>query len=156
MIADTITQKIGEALKARDEIQLSTFRMLSSALNYEKIAKQHELTDQEEIAVVRREVKKRNDAIDALRQALGKLTSHSASEIEDRINKENAEIEVLKKFLPPEMEEAELQRIVDETITETGAASIGDMGRVIGTVMGKLAGRVDGGRVSQMVKSKLG
>lgn len=69
MIADTITQKIGEALKAHDEIRLSTLRMLSSALNYEFIAKQHKLSEEEELVVVRREAKKRKEAIEAYEKA---------------------------------------------------------------------------------------
>ena len=69
MIADTITQKIGEVMKAKDEIRLSTLRMLSSALNYEKIDKQHTLSEEEELEVVRREAKKRRDAIEAYKKA---------------------------------------------------------------------------------------
>ena len=65
MIADSIGKQIQEAMKAHDEIRLSTLRMLLSALNYEKIAKQHELSSDEEITVVQREAKKRKDAIDA-------------------------------------------------------------------------------------------
>lgn len=99
MITDTITQKIGEALKAHDEIRLSTLRMLSSALNYEFIAKQHKLSEEEELTVVRREVKKRKEAIEALRQAQGKLTT-SGSDMTDRIKKEEAELKILEEYLP--------------------------------------------------------
>ena len=69
MIADTITKLIADAMKARDEIRLSTLRMLSSALNYEYIAKQHELSEEEELEVVRHEAKKRRDAIEAYKKA---------------------------------------------------------------------------------------
>ena len=69
MISDTITQKIAEAMKKRDEIRLSTLRLLSSALNYEKIAKQHDLSEEEELGVVRREAKKRKDAVEAYEKA---------------------------------------------------------------------------------------
>ncbi|KKQ25903.1 MAG: GatB/YqeY domain-containing protein [Candidatus Woesebacteria bacterium GW2011_GWA1_37_8] len=156
MIADTITAKIGDALKAKDELRLSVLRMLSSALNYEKIAKQHDLNEQEEIAVVRREAKKRNDSIDSLKNALGKQTSAGGdSEINVRIEKDQKEIDILKEYLPAEMDETELQKLVDDAISETGATSISDMGRVIGIVMGKAAGRVEGGKVSQAVKNKL-
>jgi len=156
MIADTITAKIGDALKAKDELRLSVLRMLSSALNYEKIAKQHDLAEQEEIAVVRREVKKRNDSIDSLKNALGKQTSAGGdSEINVRIEKDQKEIDILKEYLPTEMDETELQKLVDDAISEIGATGISDMGRVIGIVMGKAAGRVEGGKVSQAVKNKL-
>jgi len=145
MIADTITQKIGEALKAKQEIRLSTLRLLSSALNYEFIAKQHKLDEQEEIVVVRKEAKKRKEAIEAYEKA-------GAT---DRAQKEQKELEILQEFLPPEMSEEELEKIVTETILKTNASSISDMGKVIGIVMGKVKGTVEGSRVSLLVKEKL-
>lgn len=145
MIADTITQKIGEALKAKQEIRLSTLRLLSSALNYEFIAKQHKLDEQEEIVVVRKEAKKRKEAIEAYEKA-------GAT---DRAQKEQKELEILQEFLPPEMSEEELEKIVKETIFKTNASSISDMGKVIGIVMGKVKGTVEGSRVSLLVKEKL-
>ncbi|MBU0998591.1 GatB/YqeY domain-containing protein [Patescibacteria group bacterium] len=145
MIADTITQKIGEALKAKQEIRLSTLRLLSSALNYEFIAKQHKLDKEEEIVVVRKEAKKRKEAIEAYEKA-------GAT---DRAQKEQKELEILQEFLPPEMSEEELEKIVTETILKTNASSISDMGKVIGIVMGKVKGTVEGSRVSLLVKEKL-
>ncbi len=154
MIATAITNLIGEALKAHDEVRLSTLRMLSSALNYEKIAKQHELSTDEEIVVVRKEAKKRKDAIEAFRQAQGKPTS-SLTPLEDRIKKEEAELKILAEYLPVEMADEELEKLVIEAIAQTGATQMSDMGRVIGIVMGKTGGKADGGRVSAMVKAKL-
>ena len=102
------------------------------------------------------EAKKRNDSIDSLKNALGKQTSAGGdSEINVRIEKDQKEIDILKEYLPAEMDETELQKLVDDAISETGATSISDMGRVIGIVMGKAAGRVEGGKVSQAVKNKL-
>jgi uncharacterized protein YqeY len=145
MIADTITKKIGEAMKAKDEIRLSTLRMLSSALNYEKIAKQHDLDEEEELAVVRRELKKRKDAVEAYEKAGAK----------DRAEKEKKEGEILEVYLPAQMDDAELEKIVKETISEVGATSLGDMGKIMGGVMPKVAGKADGGRVSAIVKKLL-
>jgi len=145
MIADTITQKIGEALKAKQEIRLSTLRLLSSALNYEFIAKQHKLNEQEEIVVVRKEAKKRKEAIEAYKKA-GAF---------NRAQKEQKELEILQEYLPPEMSEKELEKIVNETILKTKAQSISDMGKVIGIVMSKVKGTVEGSRVSLLVKEKL-
>lgn len=145
MIADTINQKIAEALKARDEIRLSTLRMLSSALNYERIAKQHELSDKEEIVVVRREAKKRLDAIEAYEKAGA----------QDRAEKEKEELRILKKYLPEDLLDEELNKLVDESISQMGAKSDQDLGRVMGVVMEKVAGRADGKKVAEMVKSKL-
>ena len=145
MIADTITQKIGEALKAHDEVRLSTLRMLSSALNYELIAKQHKLNDEEEIVVVKKEAKKRKDAIEAYEKA-------SAL---DRADKERAELKILQEYLPEEMSDEELNKLVTEALNQTGAKALSDMGRVIGMVMAKAKGRADGSKVANLIKSKL-
>lgn len=145
MIADTITDQIGEAMKAHDEVRLSTLRMLSSALNYEKIAKQHELSEDEEIVVVRKEAKKRKDAIEA----------YGKANVKDRADKEQAELDILQTFLPKEMDDAALEKLVDTAISKTGATAISDMGKVIGMVMAQAKGQVDGSRVSSLVKSKL-
>lgn len=145
MIRDTINKEIQESMKAHDEIRLSTLKMLSSALNYEFIAKQHELTSDEEIVVVQREAKKRKDAIEAYEKANAL----------DRAEKEKKELEILTEYLPKQLTGEELEKIVDGVITETGASGISDMGRVIGGVMGKVKGAADGKAVSEIVKSKL-
>src|SRR3989338_676281 len=145
MIADTITQKIGEAMKAKDEIRLSTLRMLSSALNYEKIDKQHTLSEEEELEVVRREAKKRRDAIEAYKKA-------GANE---RAEKEEKELAILQEYLPEQMPDSELEKKVKEAISQTGASSMADIGKVMGVVMAKVKGRAEGGRVAEIVKKKL-
>lgn len=145
MIAPTINEQIAAALKARDQIRLSTLRMLSSAFNYERIAKQHELSEEEELEVVKREAKKRKDAIEIY---------NKADEIE-RAHKEQQELAVLEEYLPKQMSDEQLTHIVDTTMHEMGALTASDMGRIIGAVMHKVAGQADGGRVSAIVKSKL-
>ncbi len=144
MIAQTLQAKIGEAMKAHDEIRLSTLRLLSSAFNYEKIAKQHELTDEEELAVIRKEAKQRRDSIEAYKKA-GAL---------DRAEREEAELKILQEYLPPEMGEQEISKLVDDAIIQLGAKTTSDMGRVIGMVKSK-APNVDGSKIAQIVNSKL-
>jgi len=145
MIASTINQKIAEALKAKDEIRLSTLRMLSSALNYERIAKQHDLSEEEELVVVQKEAKKRKDAIEAYEKA-------GAT---DRADKEKTELDILKKYLPVEMSAEELVKIINEVVGELRAEGMKDAGKVIGAVMKKAAGRAEGSKVAEIVKSKL-
>lgn len=145
MIADTITKQIAEAMKAREETRLSTLRLLSSALNYEFIAKQHKLSEEEELVVVRREAKKRKEAIEAYEKA----GAHGRAE------KERKEMEILGEYLPQELSDEEVMKIVDEAIAETGAKGLADIGKVMGPVMAKVAGRADGGRVSELVRQKL-
>jgi uncharacterized protein YqeY len=159
MISDTINQKIAEALKAHDEARLSTLRLLSSALNYEFIAKQHKLSEDEELAVVKREVNKRRDTVETYQKL---QNSHAVqagesqnTKIQTQIDKEKKEIEILREYLPPELSEEELSRLVDAAITETGASEIKDIGKVIGVVMGKAGAAADGKKVSEMVRQKL-
>jgi uncharacterized protein len=144
MLSQNITKLIGDALKSHDEVRLSTLRLLSSAFNYEKIAKQHELTDEEELVVIRKEAKQRRDSIEAYRKAGA----------EDRAVKEEAELKILQEYLPPEMSEQELSKLVTDAITQSGAKTMADMGRIIGMVKSK-APNVDGGKIAQIVNSKL-
>lgn len=146
MIVDTINEEIVKALKARNDLRLSTLRMLASALNYERIALQHDLTLEDELRVVRREAKKRTDAIEAYKKA-------GAA---DRVEREEKELEILKGYLPKEMDERELIVLINQTISDIGARSIKDMGKVIGEVMKRGEGRVDGKKAAEIIKSKLG
>lgn len=144
MIALTLQQKIGEAMKAHDEVRVSTLRLLLSAFNYEQIAKQHELTEEEELAVIRKEVKQRRDSIEAYDKAgRGDLSQ-----------KEKTELVILQEFLPPEMGDEEIEKIVEEAIAIINPTGMQDMGKVIGFVKGK-APNADGGKVAQMVGRKL-
>ena len=154
MIADTITQKIAEALKAHDETGLSTLRMLSSAFNYEFIAKQHKLTEEEELVVVRKEAKKRKDAIEAFKMAQGKQTTSGTNQ-DGRIKQEQAELAILSEYLPAQMGDEEIEKLVVGAISQTDASSMGDMGKVIGIVMAKAGGKAEGSKVAELVKKKL-
>ena len=131
-------------MKAHDEIRTSTLRLLLSAFNYEKIDKQHELNDEEELIVIRREAKKRRESIEMYRKAGA----------EDRAAKEETELKILQEYLPPEMSEDELAKIIDEAFTQIKPASIADMGKVIGFVKEKAPG-ADGGKIAEIVRAKL-
>jgi uncharacterized protein YqeY len=155
MIVDTITKKIAEAMKARDEIRLSTLRMLSSAFNYERIAKQHDLSGDEELVVVKKEAKKRTDAIEALKAAEGKKTSSTPEQIREKILKEQKELMVLKEFLPEQMDDSALEKIVLATIRQMNASSLAEMGAVIGQVRAKVGMQAEGARIAELVRKKL-
>ena len=144
MIAQTLQQKIGESMKAHNEIRTSTLRLLLSAFNYEKIEKQRDLTDEEELVVIRREAKKRKEAVEMYKKAGA----------EERAVKEEAELKILQEYLPPEMEEDELIKLVDEAVAQIKPAGVADLGKVIGFVKGK-APNADGGKIAEIVKAKL-
>ncbi|MEK7536742.1 MAG: GatB/YqeY domain-containing protein, partial [Patescibacteria group bacterium] len=132
------------AMKAHDTVRVSTLRMLSSELKNEKINLQHELTNEEELVVVRKEAKKRKEAIEM----------YTKANALDRVENEKAELAILQKFLPPEVTEEEIVKLVEETIKEMGASTMQDMSKVIATVKSKNSG-VDGGLVANLVRSKL-
>lgn len=160
MITKVINKQIAQAMKVKDEVRLSTLRLLSSALHNAKIDKRGELTEEEELVVVKKEAKRRIDAIDAYEKVLRQASTKGGQagltkKIEGRIKTEKKELAILKEYLPEEMEESELVNLVNQAIKETGAKEMKDIGKVIGMVMQKAGGRADGGRVAAMVKSKL-
>ena len=128
MIGDKLQKIIGEAMKAHDEVRVSTLRLLSSAFNYE----------------IGRQAKQRRDSIEAYKKAGAN----------DRAEKEQKELEILQEFLPPEMSDEELVKLVDQAIGQTGAMAMSDMGKVIGLVKEK-APTADGAKIAGVVRSKL-
>ncbi len=146
MLAEKIASDFKEAMRAKDAARLSTLRLLKSALEYYKLEKKQEkLTDADITAVIKKQVKQRQDAIDGFGKG-GRA---------DLVAKETAELVILKSYLPPELSEAELEQIITATITELGATTKADMGRVMKAVQAKVAGRADNRLVSQTVASKL-
>lgn len=146
MLIEEIKKQIVDAMKAKDEIRLSTLKMLSAALTNAEIAKKREkLIEEEEMKVVGAEAKKRKDAIEL----------YEKGGAQDKADKEKKELVILQEYLPKEMDETELEKIVSDSINKVGATTMADMGKVMGAVMGKVQGKADGGRVSAIVKDKL-
>lgn len=155
MITQTLQEKIKDALKSGDAVRTSTLRLLLSALKYEAISKMHELSEEEELVIIRRQLKQREESIEALRQAQGKQMNSNESSLEERIAKEEQEAAILKKFLPEQMSGDAIGEIVDQVIGELGAGNMQDFGRVMGVVVAKVRGRADGKTVSNIVRQKL-
>jgi uncharacterized protein len=146
---ETLAQKVRadmtEAMKAQEKERLSTLRMLQSALKNEQINVGHELTDDEARAVIRKAVKQRQDSIE-------QYTSAGRQELAD---KESAELELLRTYLPPELSDEELESGVREIIASTGAESKKDMGKVMKEATTRYKGRVDGKKVQELVQKLL-
>jgi len=143
-------QKLREDLRqaqlARDELKVATLRLLLSEITYAKVAKQTEsLSDEDVISVVQKAVKQRKESIESFEKG-GRV---------DLAEKEKAELAVLQTYLPEQISDEELTKIIEEVITNTGASSPADMGKVIGMVMGQVGQKVEGARVSAIVRSKL-
>lgn len=155
MITQNLQKQINEALKEGNELKVSTLRMLSSALHNVKIDKRGDLSEEDEIKVVQKEIKQRKDTIEALEAARGKGSSSDANSLEDKIEKEKKELKILESYLPKQMSNEDLMKKIEEVIEKTGADSLSDMGKVIGQVMGEVGQKAEGSRVSQIVKEKL-
>lgn len=145
MLADKIHSDLQQAQLKKEEVKVSTLRLLLSEISYAQISKGEELSDAEVETVVARELKKRREAASGFRQG-GR---------EEQAQKEEVEADILSGYLPEQLSDEELGKIVEEVIQITGAKSFTDMGKVIGQVMGKVAGKAEGSRVSQLVKTKL-
>lgn len=145
MLLDQIQTDLKSAQLSRDEVKVSTLRLLLSEVKNREILKGEVLSDEDIISIIQREVKKRKEAAEAFRSG-GR---------EDSAVKEEAEALVLEHYLPQQLSNEELTKIVSDTITELGAASVADIGKVIGVVMGKVRGKADGGAVSAIVREKL-
>ena len=145
---DKIQAKLKEAMLARDTFLTDVLKGLKSAILYEEVAKgkrEEGLSEDEVISVVSREVKKRNDSVELYAQA-------GNQELAD---KEKAECEILMQFLPEQMSEDEIVKLIEEVITEINPDGMKDMGRVIGAVKVKAGATADGAVIAKIVKEKL-
>jgi uncharacterized protein len=140
-----IEQEVKEAVLARDTERRDALRLILASLKSAEKELLRPLTEEEELQVLQRERKKRNEAAEAFRAA-GR---------EAQAEKEEGELAVLEEFMPEPLSEDEIDRIVDDAIAENGATSMRDMGRVMADVMPQIAGRADGSAVSQLVREKL-
>jgi len=146
---EEIQARLKEAMLARDEFLKLVLSGLKSAILYEEVAKgkrEEGLTDNEIMAVIAREVKKRDDAIEI----------YASAGNQELAQKEAAEREILTKFLPEPMGEEELQELIEATVVALGAADIKDMGKVIAAVKEEVGPRADGATVAKLVKERLG
>lgn len=144
-LLDQLTKDMVSAMKAKDKVTLSVVRMLKAAVQNEQIAVGHDLTPDEENTVLAREYKQRKEALEEFTTA-GR---------QDLIDQTNHELAVVAKYMPKQMSEEEVQRVVKETIAEVGAESMKDFGKVMGAIMPKVKGQADGKLVNQTVKDAL-
>ncbi len=138
-----IDEDLKAALKSKDTLRVSVLRLLKSALTYKEIEKQGKLSNEDVVAVLDKEVKKRGEAVEAYR-----------GRRDDLADKEQKEMEILTDYLPERLGDEEIERVVAEVVSEAGEGA--NVGKVMGQVMGRLKGqRVDGKRVRELVESKL-
>ena len=149
MLEERIERDIKTALLAGDAERVSVLRGLKSTLLNEKVAKGKRdsgLTDEEVLPILSKEAKKRQESADLYKQG----------DDQTRADKELAEKAIIEEYLPAQLSEDEIAKLVEEAIRQTGATEQKDMGKVIGAVRAKTTGQADGAVVARLVKEKLG
>ena len=146
MLSQRIREDMKTALKAGDKRRLGVIRLILAAIKQREVDERIELDDSQTLAVLDKMVKQRRDSIEQFEKA-------GRNELAEQ---ESFEIEVLQAYMPEALSEEEIDAMIAEAISGTGAASLRDMGKVMGLLKPKIQGRADMGAVSAMVKQRLG
>ena len=144
-LREQLNEDIKTAMKAREADKLGALRLMLSAVKQREVDERITLDDAGVIGVVEKMIKQRKDSIAQFEKAAR----------QDLVDKEKYEVSVLEGYLPKQLSQAEVEAIVAEAVASTGAQSAADMGKVMGMVKPRLAGRADMGKVSALVKQKL-
>ncbi|KPN82154.1 GatB/YqeY domain-containing protein [Apilactobacillus kunkeei] len=144
-IATSLNEDLKNAMKEHNKTALNVIRSLKSALTNEKVALGHDLSDDEELTVISREVKQVKESIAEFKDG-GR---------DDLVAEQEEQLAVLSKYAPKQMSKEEIDKVVEETISEVGASAMSDFGKVMGAIMPKVKGKADGNEVNQSVKAQL-
>jgi uncharacterized protein YqeY len=144
-LKDRITEDMKTAMRAGEKERLATVRLILAAIKQREVDERITLDDSQVLAAIEKMIKQRREAI----------VQFEAGGRADLVAKETAEIAILQGYLPAQMSDAEVDALIAEAIASTGAASIKDMGKVMGAVKAKAQGRTDMGAVSARIKQKL-
>ncbi len=144
-ILDTITVELKEALKAREEVKLSTLRMIKASLKNKEIEKMAALTDKEIVAALSTMAKQRRESIE----------QYAAAGRTDLASREEQELSIILSYLPKQLSKEELDGLIRTAIQETGAVSANDIGKVMKVLAPKVKGAADGKAVNQRVRELL-
>ncbi len=148
MLKQQLKDELKQSVLAKDEMKTSVLRMVISAIGYYETQKGgagYEATDEDVLQVLQKEAKQHKESIEQFKNG----------NRQDLVDKETKELEILQKYLPEQMSEKEVKKIVQETIQETGATSAQDIGKVMEALMAKVKGKADGGLVSKIVREEL-
>lgn len=146
MLKDQIQNDLKEAMKAKDELKLSTLRMMKAEIMKHEVSGANMVADDEVVmAILKRGIKQRKESAEGFEKGGNQVAAQ----------KELAEIKILETYLPEQMSEDEVRKIAEETISQMGTIGPGDFGKVMGAVMGKAKGQADGNVVSKVVKELL-
>ncbi len=141
-----ISEDMKSAMRAKETERLGTIRLLQAAIKQREVDERIELTDADVIAVIEKMLKQRRDSISAYEKA----------NRDDLAEVEKAEVAILQVYLPKQLTEEEVKALLEKAITDTGAASMKDMGKVMGVIKPLVAGKADMGKISGLIKARLG
>jgi uncharacterized protein len=144
-LEERLVEEMKQAMKSNDKLRLSTIRMIRSASKNKEIELRKKLEDEDVVKVIQAMVRKGEESVEQF-QAGGRM---------DLVEKEKKEIEILKSFLPQPLSKKEILKIIDQSIQETQASSLKDIGKVMKSVMPKIGGKADGKLINQLVKERL-
>lgn len=144
-LLDQLTRDMKEAMKQKDKERLSTIRMLKAALQNESIHLNKDLSEDEALTVLSRELKQRKDSLQEFKNA----------DRDDLVQKVQVEIDFILGYMPEPLSDEDLEKLIDEAIAESGATSKAEMGKVMSLIMPKVKGKADGGKVNKFVQQRL-
>ena len=144
-IRQTISDDMKTFMRAKDTARLGAIRLLQASIKQKEVDERIELNDDQILAVIQKMLKQRKDSIEAYQQA----------NRQDLIDQEQLEIEVLTKYMPEPLSDEEINQFIEEAMATTEATDMKDMGKVVGVLKSKVAGRADMGEVSKLVRQKL-
>jgi uncharacterized protein len=146
-LSEQIQSDLVKAMKARDTEAVATLRLIVAAIKNARVAQGHsgEVTDQETLDLLVLQAKRRNEA----------ATAYEEAGRDDLAAKERRELEIIRRYLPQQLDEDELRAIIDETVAKVGACAPSDLGRVMSALMPQVKGRADGRRVNALVRERL-
>jgi uncharacterized protein YqeY len=144
-LEERLVEEMKLAMKSNEKLKLSTIRMIRSALKNKEIDLRKKLEDEDIVKVIQAMVRKGEESVEQF-QTGGRM---------DLVEKEKSEIEIMKSFLPQPLSQEEILKIIDQSIQETQASSLKDLGKVMKSVMPKIGGKADGKLINQLVKEKL-
>jgi uncharacterized protein YqeY len=145
-LKERITDDMKAAMRAGEKERLSVIRMITAAIKQREVDERISLDDAQVVAVLEKMVKQRKES----------LVQFQAGNRQDLVDKESAEIDLLKTYLPSQLDVGEIDALIADAIAATGAASVKDMGKVMGVIKAKAQGRADMGAVGAKIKAKLG
>ncbi|MGB7814869.1 MAG: GatB/YqeY domain-containing protein [Methylotenera sp.] len=145
-LKNQISEDMKNAMRAKDSVRLGAIRLLLSAIKQREVDERIELTDTDVISVIEKMLKQRRDSIAA----------YESANRTDLADVEKFEVSVLQTYLPQQLTEGEIKAILEKVVTDTGAEGVKDMGKVMAAIKPLVAGKADMGKISGLIKTRLG